>query len=102
MSDLLARLVSLADCDGRAGEPLGKAMREAAEEIAKLQIENKGLHDWLDAANDEAASFKAALQQLRIDAADAGMADTVQFIGNVLGDSVRPADEFDPVTPPAG
>lgn len=39
MSDLLARLVSLADCDGRAGEPLGKAMREAAAEIVRLMKE---------------------------------------------------------------
>ena len=34
MSDkLVKRLRDLADCDARAGEPLGKAMREAAARI---------------------------------------------------------------------
>jgi len=39
MSDLLARLVSMADWDGRSGEPLGKVMREAAAEIERLTRE---------------------------------------------------------------
>ena len=39
MSDLVTRLLSLADCDARAGEPLGKCMREAAARIAELEAE---------------------------------------------------------------
>jgi uncharacterized protein (DUF924 family) len=34
MGDLVKRLTSLADCDARAGEPLGKAMRDAAARLA--------------------------------------------------------------------
>jgi hypothetical protein len=41
MSDLIERLLSLADCDSRAGEPLGACMREAAAYITKLEIEVK-------------------------------------------------------------
>jgi hypothetical protein len=37
MSDLIERLISLADCDARSGEPLGKVMREAAAEITRLR-----------------------------------------------------------------
>jgi hypothetical protein len=33
---LVKRLRQLADCDARAGEPLGKCMREAADEIESL------------------------------------------------------------------
>ncbi|MFA6204503.1 MAG: hypothetical protein WC710_15095 [Gallionella sp.] len=35
---LVARLRSLADCDARVGEPLGKCMREAADEIERLRV----------------------------------------------------------------
>ena len=34
--DIVARLRSLAECDARAGEPLGKCMREAADYIEEL------------------------------------------------------------------
>ncbi len=37
MDDLVERLRGLADCDARAGEPLGKCMREAADEIERLR-----------------------------------------------------------------
>jgi len=37
--DIVERLLSLADCDARAGEPLGKCMREAAQTIAALREE---------------------------------------------------------------
>ena len=37
-NDIVARLRSLADCDARAGEPLGKCMREAADEIERLRV----------------------------------------------------------------
>ena len=36
-NDIVARLRSLSDCDARAGEPLGKCMREAADEIKRLR-----------------------------------------------------------------
>lgn len=35
-SDLIAELRALADCDSRAGEPLGKCMRRAADKIERL------------------------------------------------------------------
>ena len=38
--ELVKRLLSLADCDARSGEPLGKCMREAAERIEQLQAQN--------------------------------------------------------------
>lgn len=37
--DLIKRLATLADCDARAGEPLGKCMREAAAALAEAQAE---------------------------------------------------------------
>ncbi len=43
MDDLVDRLLSLADCDARAGEPLGKCMREAADEIERLRAERDAL-----------------------------------------------------------
>ena len=39
MDDLVEHLRGLADCDARAGEPLGKCMREAADEIERLREE---------------------------------------------------------------
>jgi hypothetical protein len=50
MSDLIERLISLADCDARSGEPLGKVMREAADEIARLTAETEALRAVLTAA----------------------------------------------------
>lgn len=41
-------LRALADCDGRAGEPLGKAMRSAADEIERLEAELREARDILD------------------------------------------------------
>ena len=37
--ELVKRLLSLADCDARSGEPLGKCMREAAASIKQLERE---------------------------------------------------------------
>lgn len=37
MDDLVERCRSLADCDARAGDPLGKCLREAAAAIEELQ-----------------------------------------------------------------
>ena len=37
MTDIIERLESLADCDARSGEPLGKAMIEAKAEIKRLR-----------------------------------------------------------------
>jgi hypothetical protein len=61
MTDIVERLRGLADCDARAGEPLGKCMREAADEIERLREKL----DWMDevvrtsrsAALEEAAKF---------------------------------------------
>lgn len=38
MDNLVKRLRGLADCDARSGEPLGKCMREAADEIERLRV----------------------------------------------------------------
>tara|TARA_R110000868_G_C10486348_1_gene729772 strand:- start:47 stop:316 length:270 start_codon:yes stop_codon:yes gene_type:complete len=45
IEDIVARLRGLADCDARAGEPLGKCMREAAAEIERLREELAQLHE---------------------------------------------------------
>ena len=42
-TDLVDDLRALADCDARAGEPLGKCMRRAADEIERLRTENAAL-----------------------------------------------------------
>ncbi len=39
MDDLVERLRGLADCDARAGEPLGRCMREAADKIDGLEAD---------------------------------------------------------------
>lgn len=39
MDDLVKRLRSLSDCDARSGEPLGRAMREAADRIEALEAQ---------------------------------------------------------------
>ncbi|RVG08557.1 hypothetical protein CN234_17395 [Sinorhizobium meliloti] len=46
MSDIVDRLLSLSNCDARAGEPLGKCMREAAIDIKILR---DALEDCIDA-----------------------------------------------------
>jgi arginine deiminase len=70
MSDLLARLVSLADCDGRAGEPLGKAMREAAAEIVRLNKHIAIMHDVADQRDqiilERIEQYKDALEHAKI------------------------------------
>lgn len=43
--DLIGRLRSLADCDARAGEPLGKCMREAADAVLALKAEVEELRE---------------------------------------------------------
>ena len=43
IDDLVKRLLSLADCDARSGEPLGKCMREAASRIEALTAERERL-----------------------------------------------------------
>jgi hypothetical protein len=40
-------LRALADCDARAGEPLGKALRWAADEIERLRAAQDD-YSWLD------------------------------------------------------
>jgi hypothetical protein len=47
--DLIADLLNLADCDARAGEPLGKCMRIAAARIKALLAERRDLVARLDA-----------------------------------------------------
>ena len=37
VADLVERARALADCDARAGEPLGKCLRECADEIERIR-----------------------------------------------------------------
>jgi hypothetical protein len=62
---LLARLVSLADCDGRSGEPLGKAMREAAAEISRLNKHISIMHDVADQRDTIILERDATIARLR-------------------------------------
>jgi hypothetical protein len=39
VKDIVDRLMSLAECDARAGEPLGKCMRDAAAAITSLRAQ---------------------------------------------------------------
>lgn len=48
LEPLVGRLRRLADCDARAGEPLGKCMREAATEIEELRAQVRSLQSALD------------------------------------------------------
>jgi len=41
--DFAERLRALADCDSRAGDPLGRAMRDAADEIERLRAALTGI-----------------------------------------------------------
>ena len=51
MSDeLVKRLRELADCDARSGEPLGKAMREAADRIEAQSAAMSAALERLDAS----------------------------------------------------
>lgn len=52
MSDIVERLRLLADCDARSGEPLGKAMREAADRIAYLEDVLRPFADWAERWDD--------------------------------------------------
>ena len=51
MTDIIERLESLADCDARSGEPLGKAMIEAKAEIKRLRAKMAkadALAEWVE------------------------------------------------------
>lgn len=71
MDDLVKRLRVLADCDSRSGEPLGKAMREAAAALEAKDAEIARLRALLEdltgeAENDtETPYFKVALFNAR-------------------------------------
>lgn len=66
--DIVARLRVLADCDARSGEPLGKCMRKAADEIERLRAHLK-VAVWSDSEEckfltSEIARKDAALEQI--------------------------------------
>ena len=58
-NDIVARLRSLADCDARAGEPLGKCMREAADEIERLRAFAEAVVRYAGNAGDDYLADKA-------------------------------------------
>ena len=62
---LVARLESLADCDTRAGEPLGKCMREAATALrtenaraSSLEAQLAGAKEALEPFADQSKRFE--------------------------------------------
>ena len=62
--ELTDRLISLADCDSRAGEPLGKAMREAASEITRLRGEVSVLRSAGFVEEDHRIAAEAEIERL--------------------------------------
>lgn len=59
MSGIVTRLRALANSDSRAGEPLGKCMREAATEIVRLR--NSVAH-WKALYEDEKRDHEATIK----------------------------------------
>lgn len=59
--DLVKRLLDLADCDTRAGEPLGRCMREAADHMKTLQAQTLRLSGMVYDLNKEVAISDALL-----------------------------------------
>ena len=59
--NLLKRLLDLADCDTRAGEPLGRCMREAADHMKTLQAQTLRLSGMVYDLNKEVAISDALL-----------------------------------------
>lgn len=66
-ADLINRLLSLANSDSRAGEPLGKCMREAALEIERLQ---KEVAHWKGLYEDEKRDHEATIKHAERDESD--------------------------------
>lgn len=70
--EAVARMRALADCDSRAGEPLGKALREAADMLEALAAKlaeaeaahNRMTHDW-GLADRARMAAEADLSRLR-------------------------------------
>ena len=72
MSDeLVKRLLDLADCDARAGEPLGRCMREAAARIEQLTAER----DKWKTAFDESCNAWQQQCEYEMDRAEAAEAE---------------------------
>ena len=59
--ELVKRLLDLADCDTRAGEPLGRCMREAADHMKTLQAQTLRLSGMVYDLNKEVAISDALL-----------------------------------------
>ena len=66
-ADLVKRLRSLSDCDARAGEPLGKCMREAANRIEALEAEAEGAHAVIAVERAEVLKLRQENERLRED-----------------------------------
>lgn len=56
------QLLALADCDARAGEPLGKCMREAAARIAELEAEVARRWQPIETAPKDGTAFLAVCE----------------------------------------
>lgn len=101
-SDLIAELRALADCDSRAGEPLGKCMRRAADKIERLAEHVDYIEaQWLakDAAlSSQSLSLSEAREEIErlkklsdrygvaLMMIRAGCSDPARFAGNILDD----------------
>jgi hypothetical protein len=64
VKDIVDRLMSLAECDARAGEPLGKCMRDAAEEITRLRKELKQGTEMLCNQAETILNYRATVEDL--------------------------------------
>ncbi|MPZ19525.1 MAG: hypothetical protein GEV06_16635 [Luteitalea sp.] len=71
--ELVKRLLSLADCDARSGEPLGKCMREAAAELTRLTAALAEEQEAKRVLSTDLRDERAEREMLRESVACAGM-----------------------------
>lgn len=83
--EMCQRLEYLADCDARAGEPLGKCMREAAAFIRSLQQRVEGLERTLTHALHQFQHLQAFPENV----GDASTNNIIELIQIDLAASVK-------------
>ena len=88
MAGLVAELLRLADCDSRAGEPLGKCMREAADLIEQQAPELAERHERYSLDADELLAVAGAIGSVRFmdqpDGGDVSLAEQVKRMREAL------------------
>ena len=81
VSGLVEELRALADCDSRAGEPLGKCMRRAADALSSQSRELSEAREEIERLKKLSDRYGVALMMIR-----AGCSDPARFAGNILDD----------------